>query len=73
MRRIKRLISAKGAVTIVSVHLRAQPDGFDSKLTSSKWAKIAKCPPDTALRDIDGLIAQGILKMLRVEEARAIR
>ena len=25
-------------------------DGFDGKLTSSKWAKIAKCSPDTALR-----------------------
>jgi Fic family protein len=37
-------------------------DGFEGKLTSSKWAKIAKCSPDTALRDIDGLIAQGILK-----------
>jgi Fic family protein len=37
-------------------------DGFDGKLTSSKWAKISKCSPDTALRDIDGLIALGILK-----------
>jgi Fic family protein len=36
-------------------------DGFDGKLTSSKWAKIAKCSPDTALRDIDGLVRQGIL------------
>ena len=25
-------------------------DGFDGKLTSSKWAAIAKCSPDTALR-----------------------
>jgi len=37
-------------------------DGFEGKLTSSKWAKIAKCSPDTALRDIEGLIAKGILK-----------
>ena len=37
-------------------------DGFDGKLTSSKWAKIAKCSPDTALRDIDGLIGLGILQ-----------
>jgi len=37
-------------------------DGFEGKLTSSKWAKIAKCSSDTALRDIEGLIAQGILK-----------
>ena len=27
-------------------------DGFQSKLTSSTWAKLAKCPQDTAHRDI---------------------
>jgi Fic family protein len=37
-------------------------DGFDGKLTSSKWAKIAKCSPDTALRDIQDLIEKGILE-----------
>lgn len=36
-------------------------DGFDGNLTSSKWAKIEKCSPDTALRDINDLIARGIL------------
>jgi Fic family protein len=36
-------------------------NGFEGKLTSSKWAKITKSSPDTALRDIDGLIKQGIL------------
>lgn len=36
-------------------------DGFDGKLTSSKWAKIAKCSQDTASRDIDDLIRRGIL------------
>lgn len=36
-------------------------DGFEGKLTSSKWAKIAKCSHDTALRDIQYLIQQGIL------------
>lgn len=36
-------------------------DGFDGKLNSSKWAKIAKCSPDTALRDIQDLIDKGIL------------
>ena len=36
-------------------------DGFDGKLTSSKWAAIAKCSPDTALRDITNLIARGVL------------
>jgi Fic family protein len=36
-------------------------DGFEGKLTSSKWAKIEKCSPDTALRDINDLLARGIL------------
>jgi Fic family protein len=36
-------------------------DGFNGKLTSSKWAKIAKCSPDTALRDIQDLIIKGVL------------
>ncbi|NPT41796.1 DUF4172 domain-containing protein [Paraburkholderia sp. 1N] len=36
--------------------------GFDGKLTSSKWAAIAKCSPDTALRDISELVAFGVLK-----------
>jgi Fic family protein len=37
-------------------------DGFDGKLTSSKWAAIAKCSPDTALRDITDLLARGVLR-----------
>lgn len=36
-------------------------DGFDGKLTTSKWAAIAKCSPDTALRDIGDLVALGVL------------
>jgi len=36
-------------------------DGFEGKLTSSKWALIEKCSPDTALRDINELVDQGIL------------
>jgi Fic family protein len=36
-------------------------DGFDGKLTSSKWATIEKCSPDTALRDIQDLLDQSIL------------
>ena len=35
--------------------------GFEGKLTSSKWAKIAKCSQDTALRDIQDLLYQGLL------------
>ena len=37
-------------------------DGFEGKLTSSKWAVIAKCSPDTALRDITDLLARGVLR-----------
>ncbi len=36
-------------------------DGFEGKLTSSKWAKITKCSHDTALRDILELIEKGVL------------
>lgn len=36
-------------------------DGFEGKLKTSKWAKITKCSPDTALRDIADLIDKGIL------------
>ena len=35
---------------------------FEGKLTAAKWAKIAKCSPDTALRDIQDLIGKGILR-----------
>jgi Fic family protein len=36
-------------------------DGFDGKLTSSKWAKITKTSQDTAGRDINDLLEKGIL------------
>jgi Fic family protein len=36
-------------------------DGLEGKLTSSKWALLEKCSPDTALRDIQDLLDQGIL------------
>lgn len=37
-------------------------DGFDGKLTSMKWAKIAKCSKDTAIRDINDLIKKELLQ-----------
>jgi Fic family protein len=37
-------------------------DGFEGKLTSSKWAKITKCSKDTAIRDINDLIEKDILQ-----------
>lgn len=36
-------------------------DGFVGKLNTSKWAKIANCSADTALRDIHDLIDKGVL------------
>ena len=36
-------------------------DGFEGNLTTSKWAKFAKCSQDTALRDILDLVERGIL------------
>jgi Fic family protein len=36
-------------------------DGFEGKLTSSKWAKLTKCSQDTALRDIVELLKRGAL------------
>ncbi len=37
-------------------------DGFEGKMTSSKWAKIAKCSKDSAIRDINDLIEKEILQ-----------
>jgi len=37
-------------------------DGLDGKLSSSKWAKIAKCSKDSAIRDINDLIEKSILQ-----------
>ncbi len=37
-------------------------DGFEGKLTSMKWAKIAKCSKDSALRDINDLINKEVLQ-----------
>jgi Fic family protein len=36
-------------------------DGFEGKLTTSKYAKLTKCSHDTALRDILPLVERGIL------------
>lgn len=37
-------------------------DGFEGKLTSMKWAKIAKCSKDSAVRDINDLINKDVLQ-----------
>jgi Fic family protein len=41
-------------------------DGFEGKLTSSKWAKLTKCSQDTANRDINDLVQRGILTKDRI-------
>jgi len=36
-------------------------DGFEGKLTTSKYARLTACSTDTALRDIQALVALGVL------------
>ena len=38
---------------------------FRGKLTTSKWARLAKCSQDTALRDIQDLVGHGIMARSR--------
>ena len=40
-------------------------DGMEGKLTNAKWASIGKCSADTALRDINDLLARGVLRRLQ--------
>ena len=42
--------------------LNALLDGFEGKLTTTKWAKITKCSQDTAHRDIVSLMERGVLR-----------
>jgi Fic family protein len=37
-------------------------DGFEGRLTSSKWAKLARCSQDTALRDLSDLVKRRVLE-----------
>jgi Fic family protein len=37
-------------------------DGFEGKLTTTKWATLEKCSHDTALRDIQSLMEIGVLQ-----------
>jgi Fic family protein len=39
-------------------------DGFEGKLGNAKWAALGKCSADTALRDINDLLARGVLRKL---------
>ena len=39
-------------------------DGLGGKLTAAKWAAIGECSADTAPRDINDLLARGVLRRL---------
>lgn len=55
----------KHSITILNdrqrIILNKLLDGFEGKLTSSKWAKITKTSQDTAVRDINDLLIKEIL------------
>jgi len=51
--------------TLVLNHVLDRPPGeAGGKLTNAKWAAIAQCSADTALRDINDLLARGVLRKL---------
>jgi Fic family protein len=56
------LFSSKSISERQKIMLNKLLDGFEGKLNTSKWAKITKISPDTALRDIQNLVDQGILE-----------
>ena len=43
---------------------KPQPGLACEQLTNAKWAAISKCSADTALRDINDLLARGVLRKL---------
>jgi Fic family protein len=56
-------VSARQTLVLNYLLDRAQ-DGTEGKLTNAKWAAIGKCSADTALRDINDLLARGVLRRL---------
>lgn len=44
--------------------MNALMHGFEGKLTTGKWAALAKCSTDTALRDIEALVELGAFKVM---------
>ena len=53
---------ATASMIASGVMLNRLLDGFVGKLTSSKWATIARSSQDTASRDIDDLVKRGVLR-----------
>jgi Fic family protein len=63
--RISRFWDAHPASTLNERQVRVLKlllNHFEGKLTSASWAKICRCSTDTALRDIRGLVATGVLE-----------
>ena len=56
MRRISAAITACALNRVL--------DGFKGKLSNAGWAALGKCSADTALLDINGLLARGVLRKL---------
>jgi Fic family protein len=56
------LFAEKGISDRQRLMLNKLLDGFEGKLNTSKWAKITKVSKDTALRDIQNLLDQGVLE-----------
>ena len=44
---------------------KPQPGLACEQLTNAKWAAIGKCSADTARRDINDLLARGVLRKLQ--------
>lgn len=59
--RVWERVGSKGVSDRQRIVLNRLLDGFEGKLTSSKYAKLTKCSSDTALRDIRDLLDRGIL------------
>jgi len=59
--RVRHAMSTFGANERQRKVVERMMDNFEGYINTSKYARMAKCSPDTALRDIRGLLERGIL------------
>lgn len=57
-RRVAAVPLSERQATVLNLFL----DGYEAKITTKTWARLARCSKDTALRDIQQLAARGILR-----------
>ena len=57
----ERIADVHASTSVSALVINRLLDGFEGKLTTSKYATLAKCSQDTALRDILPLVERGIL------------